>query len=861
MRSGQTATVHVALVVGGMTEQVQVSAESPIVDTRSATTGQDITLQLTESLPTGRSYQSYLQLVPGVMPDDPKQPGNPASKSGINYSDIGGDIGVSTDNFYYFNGINVTDPVTGTFGANLNTEIIQEQKVLTGGIPAEFVGAPGLLSNVITKSGSNTFHGSVNYFFQNDDLVAENKNSALQEFSTYDARFTFGGPIVRDRAWFFGSYRRLEREDDVTSLDTKEFLRTVEEHAGPGLRQGHVGADAERHGQLHVPERSDGHHRPARARHHQRARPRRVQGGNRYSVNYSRLLGAVALRRRPTTSTTAKSRTSRSFARRRTRSSSARPTSARWPTSSSAASARTSSTSATPRACAARCSGTWRRHTFKGGVEWSRNDNFRDTALHRRPAVYVARSPASSGLTAGELATGLVQRPRLQRQQPSDFNGFITTINAPAEPRAVLRRVRHQRRRHDHGGRAGTAADVQQHGRQPERQVNYYRTLQSQDGPQETRSDGLSFFVQDQFTLRPLHVQPRRARRAVEALRHARATNIFTFDWACAPRLSAVYDVLGDGRQKASATTAATTIPIRNNMTNFAGTLSGLVREEQVFVNGQWVTYRTRGGLVQQDAFFAPTTKTPYTDDLQLGYQIDLGRNMSLEATYTNRRTRDILEDYDLALFAYSTTGTTDYPGPIDDPQSLFLGLDYFGYAQNPGLELLHRDAERRQAQLQRRRAGVPQALQRQLAVARVLHLQRRQGQHELRLERRLPGRRALPRSARAEQYRQQPGRIQHLFKVGGSYHLPVGIQLGAALSAGTRGTVASRTALASRPQPADPGRRAVRLRRRHRTLGDAGRGRLAAESVVGHSSTCARSTSSGSRTSAPSSSSTSSTC
>ena len=64
-----------------------------------------------------------------------------------------------------------TDPVTGTFGANLNTEIIQEQKVITGGIPAEFVGATGLISNVVTKSGSNTFHGSANYFFQNQDLV------------------------------------------------------------------------------------------------------------------------------------------------------------------------------------------------------------------------------------------------------------------------------------------------------------------------------------------------------------------------------------------------------------------------------------------------------------------------------------------------------------------------------------------------------------------------------------------------------------------------------------------------------------------------------------------------------------------
>ena len=144
VRTGQITTLRVGLSVAGVTEQVTVRGETtPVVDVTSATSNTDITLKLTESLPTGRSYQSYLQLVPGVLPDDPTLSGNPASRSGINYSDIAGNVGVSSDNLYYFDGINVTDPVTGTFGANLNTEIIQEQKVITGGIPAEYAGSPG----------------------------------------------------------------------------------------------------------------------------------------------------------------------------------------------------------------------------------------------------------------------------------------------------------------------------------------------------------------------------------------------------------------------------------------------------------------------------------------------------------------------------------------------------------------------------------------------------------------------------------------------------------------------------------------------------------------------------------------------
>jgi hypothetical protein len=72
--------------------------------------------------------------------------------------------------------------------------------------------------------------------------------------------------------------------------------------------------------------------------------------------------------------------------------------------------------------------------------------------------------------------------------------------------------------------------------------------------------------------------------------------NIFTFDWEVAPRLSAIYDVLGDGRQKAFAYWGRYYDPIRNNMTNFAGTLTGSVLEEQVFLNGDWVTFRTAAG-------------------------------------------------------------------------------------------------------------------------------------------------------------------------------------------------------------------------------------------------------------------------
>jgi hypothetical protein len=200
-----------------------------LVDTRSALQSTDVTLEFIESLPTGRNYQSYLQMAPTTKPT---LDGNPSSKSGVNYSDIvdsnGNTAGTSSDNVYYIDGINITDNLTGLFGANFNSEIIQEQQIITGGVPAEYEGGQGLISRVITKSGSNEFHGSINYYMQSDSLVADNKHLSDATFSTFDTAFTLGGPIVKDKLWFFTSLQRKEREEDIIDPVTQTVLRTVD---------------------------------------------------------------------------------------------------------------------------------------------------------------------------------------------------------------------------------------------------------------------------------------------------------------------------------------------------------------------------------------------------------------------------------------------------------------------------------------------------------------------------------------------------------------------------------------------------------------------------------------------------------
>jgi hypothetical protein len=197
---------------------------------------------------------------------------------------------------------------------------------------------------------------------------------------------------------------------------------------------------------------------------------------------------------------------------------------------------------------------------------------------------------------------------------------------------------------------------------------------------------------------------------------------------------------------------------------------------------------------VQQDAFFAPTTKTPWTDDLQLGYAIDLGKNMSFESTFTKRRTRDIIEDYDLGLFA----DPAGYPGPIDDPNSLFLGLDYFGYDSIPPSNFVIatlaggvRDYKGLEFVFRKRYADNWQAL-----VSYTFSDADGNTNSDSNAD--FQGDVLFLDPGAPDSFGRQPGSIRHLLKFAGSYDFDFGLRVGGTYRWNS-GTIASRTALASR--------------------------------------------------------------
>lgn len=214
---GKTTTVSLSLVPStDMTEKITVTGKGDIVDVASTKTATVFNSEFIEGLPIlGRTYQDILTLAPGVTDTDGD--GNP-NVNGARATDFQTRV----------DGANTTDPVSGTFGTNLNLESIAEIEIITTGASAEFSQAQGGFANVITKSGGNELEGSFKFFFQSDlfdndgannnDQTDSNLFAGLDGFNDIRPFLTVGGPVLRDRLWYFVTLQYIDTEVPVNTL-------------------------------------------------------------------------------------------------------------------------------------------------------------------------------------------------------------------------------------------------------------------------------------------------------------------------------------------------------------------------------------------------------------------------------------------------------------------------------------------------------------------------------------------------------------------------------------------------------------------------------------------------------------------
>jgi hypothetical protein len=221
LSAGFTATVNADLRVGALEETVTVSGASPVVDVQNVRSQRVLTRDILDVLPTGKTIQGFTALTVGAT----------FSATGGNAQDVGGNKGEqygsimihgsrADDSMTTYNGLRIHTMTGGGGGARkhfyINQAAVQEIVLETSGMSAENESG-GVLMNVVPKDGGNTFRGSFNIAGTNGDLQSSNLTDELRARGLttssevkkiWDVGGGFGGPIKKDRLWFYAAFRK-----------------------------------------------------------------------------------------------------------------------------------------------------------------------------------------------------------------------------------------------------------------------------------------------------------------------------------------------------------------------------------------------------------------------------------------------------------------------------------------------------------------------------------------------------------------------------------------------------------------------------------------------------------------------------
>lgn len=229
---GSRQTMNLSLVVGEVSQTVEVTGAAPVINTTNATISGNVQSQQIVELPlNGRDWASLATLQPGVVQVRPHEQ---VTQPGGNLRGLGNQMTIDgnrpTQNVYRLNGIIVNDYSNAgpgnVLGASVGVDAIQEFSVLTANYSAEYGFTSGGVINAITKSGTNSFHGSVYEFFRNkvfDSNIPSylwDPNKTAAENKPPFVRNQFGGSggwrILKDKLFLFGDYEGLRQSKGIS---------------------------------------------------------------------------------------------------------------------------------------------------------------------------------------------------------------------------------------------------------------------------------------------------------------------------------------------------------------------------------------------------------------------------------------------------------------------------------------------------------------------------------------------------------------------------------------------------------------------------------------------------------------------
>ena len=204
---GQTTTLDMTLQPAGVTAAVEVTDEPQTIDTSQTASTTSITQESIEELPVkSRNYLQFALLAAGVAPSNSRSGTGGGNISSTPLADSGFTFGGlrSRSNSIAIDGLSNTDETTGASLVVLSPELVREFQVINNGISAEFGGAAGGTINVLTKTGSNQFHGTAFTFIQNEYFNARKPLDGKRRLDrTFQPGFSLGGPLRRDKLFFY----------------------------------------------------------------------------------------------------------------------------------------------------------------------------------------------------------------------------------------------------------------------------------------------------------------------------------------------------------------------------------------------------------------------------------------------------------------------------------------------------------------------------------------------------------------------------------------------------------------------------------------------------------------------------------
>ena len=228
---GDRTRVDAKLEVGATSETVNITADSSVLQTDTSTVGTAITGKLVQDLPlNGRNYIQLALLAPGVNAGPPNglATGTRPDERRLNSSfSVNGQDPILNNNM--IDGMDNNERIIGTIGVRPSIDAIQEFKVQTNLYSAEVSRTSGGVVNILTKSGTNAFHGSVFEFVRNDKFDANGNynftgNAAAQlpkqKFRQNQYGGSIGGPVIKDRTFFFGDYEKLSIRQGIPIVAT-----------------------------------------------------------------------------------------------------------------------------------------------------------------------------------------------------------------------------------------------------------------------------------------------------------------------------------------------------------------------------------------------------------------------------------------------------------------------------------------------------------------------------------------------------------------------------------------------------------------------------------------------------------------